>query len=184
MSPLPPDVTRFSAAFPFTPIGPPGAVVDAVRSQLPTHDRALFLCRAYLSQAAWLFRGITHAQLVDEMVPAIYANTPGGAEEDYTGPHGLALLFGALSVGALLDMGQDGCGPEAEHYQQLSRAALGAQSVFEKPSVITIQTLHLQSIYYGMAGKEAAGEPSLETSWSLLKLAAQLAYTVSRSGVA
>ncbi|KAK7461295.1 hypothetical protein VKT23_008474 [Stygiomarasmius scandens] len=42
----------------------------------------------------------------------------------------------------------------AEHYHQLAQAALSLQPVLEKPSIVTIQVLHLMSIYNAMSGNE------------------------------
>ncbi|KAF5347063.1 hypothetical protein D9758_011653 [Tetrapyrgos nigripes] len=42
----------------------------------------------------------------------------------------------------------------ADHYHQLAQAALSLQPVLEKPSIVTIQVLHLMSIYNAMAGNE------------------------------
>jgi len=65
---------------------------------------------------------------------------------------------------------------EGEHCNQLALAALGMQPVLQKPSLVTIQTLHIASIYHAMLGNEASGgESSMEFTWSLVNLAAHLA---------
>ena len=68
---------------------------------------------------------------------------------------------------------------EGERWNQLALAALGMQPVLQKPSLVTIQTLHIASIYHVMLGNEASGgESSMEFTWSLVNLAAHLAQTV------
>ncbi|KAF7328689.1 Zn(2)-C6 fungal-type domain-containing protein [Mycena sanguinolenta] len=66
---------------------------------------------------------------------------------------------------------------EAEHLHQIARAALALQPVLEKPSLVTIQTLHLLSIYTTLGSPPAAhsrskgedeGETSMEMTWSLI----------------
>ncbi|KAG6849964.1 hypothetical protein H0H93_003153 [Arthromyces matolae] len=65
-----------------------------------------------------------------------------------------------------------------EHYYQVSRAALALQPVLEKPSLVTIQTLHLMSIYNAMSGSDLKSETSMEVTWSLITLAAHLSMTI------
>lgn len=102
-------------------------------------------------------------------------------QHDYSSPHDFALLYLIFAVGALVDLKLEPCNPEGEHYHQLARAALVLQPVLEKPSLVTIQALHLLSIYNGMAGNEnSGGETSLETTWSLVAFAAQLSHSVGR----
>ncbi|KAJ7220750.1 fungal-specific transcription factor domain-containing protein [Mycena pura] len=140
------------------------------------------------------------------------ADAPGAAgdewgeeeeeEEDYTGPHDLALLFMVFAVGALVqpqpqpqprddsagEAHRRQIGAEAEHLHQIARAALALQPVLEKPSLVTIQALHLLSIYTALAGgASGAGgagdgdgdsEASMEMTWSLVTLAAHLSQTI------
>lgn len=173
---------RFSSAFPFTPVGPANAVLEIIEGHLPTWERACHLSEAYIEHAAWLFRGVSKEQLLLEMLPSVYRRPlPDGAavKDDYNGPHDYALLYLIFAIGALLDLNQEPYNAEGEHYHQLARAALCLQPVLEKPSSVTIQALHLLSIYNGLAGNEVSGgETSLETTWSLVTFAAQLSHSV------
>ncbi|KAJ7677898.1 fungal-specific transcription factor domain-containing protein [Mycena polygramma] len=120
-----------------------------------------------------------------------------GEDEDHTGPHDLALLFIIFAVGALVQPATPPGSPssdaaeaddahrvrvaaEAEHLHQIARAALALQPVLEKPSLVTIQALHLLSIYTSMASRaeEEAAETSMEMTWSLITLAAHLSQTI------
>ncbi|KAJ7054174.1 fungal-specific transcription factor domain-containing protein [Mycena amicta] len=118
--------------------------------------------------------------------------------EDHTGPHDLALLFVVFAVGALVQppsganmMNQSPAeedaahrkrvSAEAEHLHQIARAALALQPVLEKPSIVTIQALHLLSIYNAMASgpnDKDDTEASMEMTWSLITLAAHLSQTI------
>ena len=125
---------------------------------------------------------------MDEMLPVIYHRAPPGPPEsgagDYEGPHALALLFMAFAVGTLVDLRQEPFSAEADHYYQLAKASIVLQSVFERPNCLTVQTLHLMSIYNGMRqpdGQEDGSETSMELSWSLIRQAVQLALTVCLS---
>ncbi|KAF7377431.1 Zn(2)-C6 fungal-type domain-containing protein [Mycena sanguinolenta] len=207
-----------SSAFPLTPIGSPQAIHALVTSHLPRLIHARKLVQCYFEQVAWLFRGVTRGQ-VGDMLRAVYtayaprhsSHSPDGSkddvqltdeegdgeDEDYTGPHDLALLFLVFATGALVQPPAPGCdeddvhrqkvAAEAEHLHQIARAALALQPVLEKPSLVTIQTLHLLSIYTTLGSPPAAhsrskgedeGETSMEMTWSLITLAAHLSQTI------
>lgn len=174
---------RFSTAFPFTPMGPPDAIKELIQSHLPPYDRALRLSESYVKYAAWLFRGVSEQQIMDEMLPYFYkhASTSGGIvlDDEYGGCHSLALIFLIFAVGALVDPDMEPYNAEGVHYVHLGRAALCLESILERPSLITIQALHLLSIYHSMTGGEPGkNDTSMETSWGFLALAAQLSQTV------
>ncbi|RDB19140.1 putative transcriptional regulatory protein C1F7.11c [Hypsizygus marmoreus] len=186
----------FSHAFPFTPMGPSEDVQTLIESHLPPWERAQVLCQTYFVQMSWIFRGVTRAQLIDDMLPVVYRR-PRVQGEEYSSPHDLALIFMVFALGALVmdeegrvdgeqDKAQEGGSPVqgkgqvelAEHYHQVARAAVALQPVLEKPSIVTIQTLHLMSIYNAMSGSDLRSETSMEMTWSLITLAAHLSQTI------
>ncbi|KAF8235392.1 hypothetical protein L208DRAFT_1433902 [Tricholoma matsutake] len=170
------DLSLFSHSFPFTPVGSSTDIRSLIESHLPTWERAHELAGVYVQQISWFFRGITRTQLFDDMLPAIYRRHPPLPGEDYTGPHDLALLFIIFAVASLLQ--PDPSNALAEHFQQVSRQAMALQSVLEKPSIVTIQLLHLLSIYNAMSGVDFQSDTSMETTWSLVTLAAHLSQTI------
>ncbi|KAI0332681.1 hypothetical protein GY45DRAFT_1368915 [Cubamyces sp. BRFM 1775] len=181
--PLPNEITRFSSAFPFTPMGPPHTVYELIESHLPPYERACQLAESYVAHAAWLFRSVPRRQLFDEMIPHFYKQPPPEDAQppccDYNSPHDLALLFLCFAIGALVDLNQQPYNSEAEHYSQLAQAALALQSVLANPTLVTIQALHLHSIYIAMVGNEPGGQDSnMEFSWALVSLAGQLSHTI------
>ncbi|KAG9313263.1 hypothetical protein JVU11DRAFT_6728 [Chiua virens] len=179
ITPLPQEVRMFSQAFPFTPIGPTAAVRELIEGHLPNWERASYLTQTYCEQAGWLYHGVSKDQIVDELLPIYYSNGPLKASDDNKSAHELALLFLVFAMGALVDLTQDPANAEAEHYHQISRAAICLQPMLEKPSLVTIQALHMLSIYNAMSGNElSAKETSMETTWSLIVLAAHLSQTV------
>ncbi len=151
-------------------------VQDMIRTHLPPWERAQSLGETYFEQVAWIFRGVTRQQLIDDMLPAIYRKQPS---EEFGGPHDLSLIFMIFAIGALVENEPSSESAHAEHYHQLSRAAISLQPVLEKPSIVTIQCLHLMSIYNAMSGSDTTSEPSMEMTWSLITLAAHLSQTVS-----
>lgn len=160
-------------------MGPVAQVQEMIEAQLPGWERACTLCETFTEQAAWLFRGVTRSQLIDEMLPTMYGKEATVPSEDYSGPHDLALLFLVFAVGALVDLTQEPSSAEAEHYHQIARAAICLQPILEKPSLVTIQALHLFAIYNAMSKSDVVGrDTSMETTWSLITLAAQLSQSV------
>jgi hypothetical protein len=152
-------------------------------THLPPYHRAVHLAEVYVEGAAWLFRGFTPQQLLDEMIPFIY-NRPmkvpeGNPVHDYSGPHDLALVFFACAIGTLIDREHESQAGEGEHYHHLGRAALCLQPVLEKPSMVTIQAIRMLSNYIAMSGNER--EASIEMTWSLMTLSGQLAQSVRKN---
>ncbi|KDR81325.1 hypothetical protein GALMADRAFT_116293 [Galerina marginata CBS 339.88] len=170
------DLSLFSQSFPFTPMGQPADVQELIETHLPPFDRTLALCETYFDQVSWIFRGVTRVQLIEDMLPVIYKRNAAPVGEDYSGPHDLALLFVILAMGAIL--GQEPSNSLGEHFHQISRAAISLQPVLEKPSIVTIQALHLMSIYNAMSGSDLKSETSMEMTWSLITLAAHLSQTI------
>lgn len=157
-------------------MGQSADVQELVESYLPSYERTLALCDTYFEQVAWNFRGVTRTQVIDDMLPVIYNKQPAPFGEDYSGPHDLALLFVVMAIGALV--GHEPSKALGEHYHQISRVAISLQPVLEKPSIVTIQTLHLMSIYNAMSGSDLKSETNMEMTWSLVTLASHLSQTV------
>ncbi|KAJ6591053.1 hypothetical protein DFH09DRAFT_907769 [Mycena vulgaris] len=167
---LPPEINQFCRAFPFTPPGiPRTSVQEMIETFLPPMERAIFLCDTFLEHLSWMFHIVSRRQLIDELIPAIYKQV----RVSY-GPHELAVLLITLGIGALVDLELQPYNLEAQHYYRLAQAALALQSVMTEPSVVTIKTLHLMSIYNGLSGKES----NMEASYGLLDMASQVALTV------
>ncbi|KAH9027076.1 fungal-specific transcription factor domain-containing protein [Lactarius pseudohatsudake] len=179
-SSLPLHLQRFSYSFPFTPTGTVKQNFNTIKDYLPPWDRALVMAESYLANATWLFRSVTRQQLINEMLPAIYGKRTAYAD-DHNGPHDLALLFGVFALRSVMDSSLPNSTAESEgnHYYQLALAALCQQPVLVKPSVVTIQTLHISTIYSAMLGGDVSGgESTLESSWSLVAVACYLAQTI------
>ncbi|KAJ7747903.1 hypothetical protein DFH07DRAFT_747477 [Mycena maculata] len=164
---LPPEINHFFNAFPFTPRGiPRRSAQDMIEYFLPPLERAIVLCDTFLEHLSWMFHIVSRRQLVAELIPAIYKQT----RVTY-GPHELAVLLITLGIGALVDLNLQPYNLEAQHYYRLAKAALSLQSVMTEPSIVTIKTLHLMSIYNGLSGKES----NMEASYGLLDMASQVA---------
>ncbi|KAJ7028724.1 hypothetical protein C8F04DRAFT_963706 [Mycena alexandri] len=172
---LPPEINQFYNAFPFIPLGiPRTSVQETIESFLPPMERAIALCDTFLEHLSWMFHIVSRRQLVDELIPAIYKQV----RVTY-GPHELAVLLITLGIGALVDLDLQPYNLEAQHYYRLARAALSLQSVLTEPSVVTIKTLHLMSIYNGLSGKES----NMEASYGFLDMASQVALRLTKTDI-
>ncbi|KAH8997120.1 fungal-specific transcription factor domain-containing protein [Lactarius hatsudake] len=177
---LPLHLQRFTYSFPFTPTGTDQQTIDTIKDYLPPWDRALAMAESYLANATWIYRSVTQQQLINEMLPAIYG-TQTTYTDDYSGPHDLALLFSVFALGSVMDTSLPNSTSDSEgaHYNHLALVALCQQPVFLKPSVATIQTLHLSALYGTMHGGDVnGGEINLESTWSLVAVACYLAQTI------
>ncbi|KAG6907208.1 hypothetical protein DXG01_009897 [Tephrocybe rancida] len=204
----PDPLSLFSSSFPFTPLGSPTGIQALVASHLPPRSIADGLVQTYLEQCSWLFHGVTEGQLGEMIRAVYGRIDGQGGEEadiegegEYSGPHDLALLFTIFAIGALVRPSEShnlSSSPPhnpspsttptslhtrtsnalGEHYHQLARAAMALQPVLEKPSIETIQGLHLLSIYNAMSGRDLGSETSMEMTWSLITLAGHLSMTI------
>ena len=162
-------------------MSPTGALRELIEGHLPNWERASYLTQTYCEQAGWLFHSVSKDQIMDELLPIYYSNGPPKAPDDNKSAHELALLFLVFAIGALVDLTQDPANAEAEHYHQIARAAICLQPVLEKPSLVTIQAIHMLSTYNAMSGNELSTketETNMETTWSMIVLAAHLSQTV------
>ena len=177
----------FSQFFPFTPLGRTSDVQMLIESHLPSWERAQEFSSIYLTQASWLFQGVTRTQLMEDMLPVIYRRQThtrdpihkpnSNSAAYYIGPHDLALAFIVFAVAALVQ--KEPSEALGEHFHQIAKAAIGMQPVLEKPSIVTIQVLHLMSVYNAMSGNDLKTDTSMEMTWSLVTLAAHLSQTAS-----
>ncbi|KAJ7861197.1 fungal-specific transcription factor domain-containing protein [Mycena olivaceomarginata] len=194
----------FLSAFPLTTIGPPTDYPCPRHARIcPPRAHARTLVQSYFSHVAWLFRGVTRGQHNSaspdgDTSDDLDEELGDGEDENHTGPHDLALLFMVFAAGALVqpptspgtedEAHRQHVAAEAEHLHQIARMALALQPVLEKRSVVTIQLLHLMSIYTSLAspaghvqhgkGGEEDAEMSMEMTWSLATLAAHLSQTI------
>jgi hypothetical protein len=131
--------------------------------------------QVFFTQFGLLFHGVSQQQVRNVLVPAAYASdpsVPGLVTIDDA--HKLGLLFGIFAIASLV------CIPVAErlavttYYAKLSLAALGSVSIFEHPSLETVQAVYLCSRVELMV--QNGGE---ETGRAYMSFACQLCYIVS-----
>ncbi|KZT25295.1 hypothetical protein NEOLEDRAFT_1065216 [Neolentinus lepideus HHB14362 ss-1] len=177
---LPEAIMQFIQSFPFHLDGPVGSMHRMIQSYLPPYERALALCEAFGDRITWIYRCIAKSQLTEDLLPAIYSRAGYTPSEDCSGPHALALLFTVLAIGVVMEVTPTPNRVESERYFQLARASLCLRSILEKPSIATVQTFELLSVYMSMRGDDVVDRESrMESTWSFVTLAAHLSHTVS-----
>ncbi|GJE86313.1 fungal specific transcription factor domain-containing protein [Phanerochaete sordida] len=155
---LPVELDPFYYAFPHSPTGLPTAPVRTIiESYVPPWNRAVQLCRILLEHLSWMFQVVTFQQFTQDLMPTVYTAdgadaTPGPAT---CGPHDLALFFGVLAIGALVDLSLPPYNSQAQLYYVLCRCALALDSPMASASLATVKTMHFVSLYNGMSGKES-----------------------------
>ncbi|TCD68011.1 hypothetical protein EIP91_011622 [Steccherinum ochraceum] len=182
---LPDDLENISITFPLT-IVQDGTddILRRLEAELPPRPRAWALCEAYLAHFSWWFRPVKRDELINEILSPIYktvsdpSNQGGYHPKSGCGgrcPHLLAVLYFILAVGALVDLTLQPCGPEAEKYYRLGRAALSLRSILDSPEFETVQAVSLMASYHSVCGSRY----SVESAWSLASLACKLSQAVS-----
>lgn len=178
-------------------------------SHLPSADEAMALVEIYFSTAGWLLGAITREQIEDDMLPAVYGlqsscsfdDGTSSEDIDHRSPHAIAVLFAIFAVAsAIKNASASGSSPSpsglrtyaemngARRYHELAHACLSLRPVLQRPSVFTVQTLYLMSVYDGIAGgcedlfkDSLEGFSAVELGRNLLSLAVHLSLTVSLS---
>ncbi|KAG2047430.1 hypothetical protein BDR06DRAFT_963916 [Suillus hirtellus] len=178
------DVSRLESSLPFSLTGIPDhdqcqSILSSLLSLLPPYPRASALCETYMEHAAWIFRPIRREELIDDILSPVYAlaqETQSNTSESKTEcpEHTIAALYMVFSQGALMDLTLPPCNQEAEDYFHLGRVALSLRSVFESPTIHTIEALAVMGYCYSNRGKQYA----LHSAWSVIALASKLAQSM------
>ncbi|KAG2369905.1 hypothetical protein BDR07DRAFT_1266057 [Suillus spraguei] len=179
------NVSLLESSIPFSLTGIPDhdqyqSILGSLLSLLPPYPRASALCETYMEHAAWIFRPIQRDELIDDILSPVYAlaqqrqNNTSESKADCP-EHTIAVLYMVFAQGALMDLTLPSCNQEAEDYFHLGRVALSLRSVFESPTIHTIQALAGMGYCYSNRGRQYA----LSSAWSVIALASKLAQSVS-----
>lgn len=178
---LPAELDAFYYVFPLAlshiPTAPIRTIID---SYLPSWDRAVQLCRTMLENLSWMFQIVTFQQFTQDLMPAVYPSgrdaTPGPS---ICGPHDLALFFGVLTIGALVDLSLPPYNSEAKLYYVMCRSALSLENPMANASLATVKTYHFISLYNGMSGRES----NMSNTYTVLNFAGRIAQKVRHSSL-
>ncbi|KAI5997758.1 hypothetical protein EDC04DRAFT_3125428 [Pisolithus marmoratus] len=179
---LPQEIANVAQVFPTEPSHLPLNVESLAKDYLPPWEQARYLTGVYFEQTIALSQNVSKDDILTKLLPAYYANNVLHITQAGNSRHRLGLLLLIFAIGALLDPDRKPGNTDAERYNQAACTTICFQSMMAKPSLEDIQLLRLRYLYNNVSGNELAGrETSMETSWSLVALAAQLAHTVGLS---
>ncbi|KAJ7756952.1 hypothetical protein B0H16DRAFT_1537516 [Mycena metata] len=142
---LPPEINQFFNAFPFAPLGIPRT---SVQETIESFLPPMERAIALCETFLEHLSWMFHIVSRRQLIDELIPAIYKQARVTY-GPHELAVLLITLGIGAL--------------------------SVLTEPSIVTIKTLHLMSIYNGLSGKES----NMEASYGFLDMASQVALRVT-----
>jgi hypothetical protein len=168
-----------SKTFPFGPCVPSRSLERHLQTQLPPWEQACELSQIFITRSWSITRGVTGPQIEQETLPIIYDKRAPDPTIDYKSVHGLGVLYYILAIGTLLHPQKQLYSPEADHFSRLGLVALSSRSVFERPTILTVQCLLLAFIYAYIRGDEVwKNDMTMEAAWSYLSVATQVAQVV------
>ena len=155
---------------------PVSELVDEIKPQLPSFERASALCETYLSHATWLMRPLLRDQLINELLIPVYKSKPNCASNPtLNNTHELALLLLVFAIGSAADLTLPPHNEEGKFYGRLAFSLLNLESIIMGASLATVQSLCLLASFQMTSDYKS----SREKSWSLLRITAALASSVS-----
>jgi hypothetical protein len=154
---LPPVLDRCSRFFPF-PI-PPGTcdqdqAATALRAFLPGRAYVEQLLHGVFSELVFQAPAVERNMIFAELLPGIYDARPVCPpcafthQEQGDSPRAFALLYALLAQGVLLNASNPDRESYATNFARLSLAGLGAISIFDKPSYMSVLALFQLSVYH------------------------------------
>ncbi|KAJ7665729.1 fungal-specific transcription factor domain-containing protein [Mycena rosella] len=170
--------TSVTESFPFSsgqgPNWDPDQALEQLFAHLPLEVRAWSLCGTFYQNGSWTGMPIVQDEAV-ELLTQIYR--PLQSEDQYPPPvtaQQMAVLYLILALGALVDLELPPYSSEADHYFDLACAAMSVRSLFESPTVVTVQTLVLMAMYYAHGGRRF----TMDGAWSTISLACSISQTL------
>lgn len=166
-------------------------MISVFETNLPSFERASSLCETYLECFSWICRAVQRDQLFSELLPTIYkrkrssqfsdpASKSASQQMTSSDLHEISLLLMVFATGALADQTLPPYNEEAEHYYQLSLAAMSLTQVLGTPTLAAVQAITLMGCYNAQCGRHS----TLDVSGSLITLACNLGVNVrSRSSL-
>ncbi|KAF8170896.1 hypothetical protein K438DRAFT_1982450 [Mycena galopus ATCC 62051] len=164
----------FSVGFRGTTAWDPDHALLQLLAFLPVKARARELVELYFENGCWSGTPIMRDELY-ELLSLVYGDfgatdDSGAAFPPPCSVHQIAVIHGVFALAALVDLALPPYNAESEQYFDLCRAALSVSSVFDSPSLATIQALVLVSTFYSHGGNRF----SMDGAWSVISLASSL----------
>lgn len=156
------------------------AAEDMLLNYLPPTPRAWSLLETFMENVSWSFEPISREDLIKDVLTPIYnvkkerENLISDKGRTVISPHTFAILFLVFGLGANADFTLPANNKEGEEYHHCACAALTLRSVFDAPTLETVQALLLMAHYRGNDGEQY----TRDSSWALMGLTCKLALGV------
>ncbi|TFK51693.1 hypothetical protein OE88DRAFT_1658274 [Heliocybe sulcata] len=177
---LPAEILTLTGSFPIirmvnTDNSLPFDRLQSLFLYMPNYDIAARLRDIYYHHAAWMYDPVPMNYFNEHVFFKIYMpDNRSPVEEDLLSPR-LSLMFMVLAIGTLMDTKQQAYNLEAEKYHHLARAALFQSSLFDEPSLNSVQALFLMSFYLFLSDRHGTGTGS---RWAIMGMAVKLAQSI------
>ncbi|KAJ7782407.1 fungal-specific transcription factor domain-containing protein [Mycena maculata] len=177
-----PELERLSFAtitdsFPFssyrTPNWDADRALEHLFAHLPLEVRAWSLCETYFRNGCWTGMPIMQDEAV-ELITQIYQPFHATGSKASVTTQQMAVAYLIFGLGALVDLDLPPYSSEADHYFDLGCAAMSVKSLFENPTVVTVQGLVLLAMYYAHGGRRF----SMDGAWSMISLASSISQSL------
>jgi hypothetical protein len=134
---LPPELAVLAAAFPFTKASGIVGVKNGIRALAPSYDEAIGIAEAFFSLGSWLGSPCTKERFMLDILMPLYASKSWELERADV----MALFFGILSVGVMLDCSRPQYDPIAFRLHKLCAVSLALAKPLDRPTVTALEAL-------------------------------------------
>ncbi|KAJ7467109.1 hypothetical protein FB451DRAFT_1040695 [Mycena latifolia] len=172
--------TAVTESFPFssgqTSSWDPDQALEHLFAHLPLELHAWSLCETYYHNGCWSGMPIMQDEAVELLTQVYQPFHASGNEEQHRSVtiQQMAVLYLIFALGSLVDLDLPPYSSEADQYFDLGRAAMSVRSLFEAPTVVTVQALVLMAIYYSQGGQRY----TMDGAWSTISFANSISQTV------
>ncbi|KAJ7028514.1 fungal-specific transcription factor domain-containing protein [Mycena alexandri] len=140
-------------------------------AHLPLEARAWSLCETYYRNGCWTGMPINQSETA-ELLDLVYIR--GGEHQARATAQQMAVLYLIFALGSLVDLDLPPYNSEANLFFDLACAAMSIKSLFENPTVVTVQALTLVASYYAHGGERF----SMDAAWSTISLASSISQSL------
>ena len=164
------------------PVGPEtfDNAMNMLFSHLPPRPVALSLCETFFEQASWLSQPIKQDELIQDILTPVYMakerrENAQSTMATHVSPHKLSIMFSVFAMAILKDLTLPAFNEEGERHHHCARAALALRTVFDSPTIDTVQAITFMTIYCS----SSVHRYTRDSVWMLASLGCKLAQSVS-----
>ncbi|KAJ6610732.1 hypothetical protein B0H10DRAFT_2059374 [Mycena sp. CBHHK59/15] len=142
--------------------------LEQLFAHLPVEVWAWHLCKTYYNNGCW-----TGMPLLTRVYQPFHIGEQEGQPHHSMSTQKMAVLYFVFALGALVNLSLPPYSSEADHYIDLGCAVMSVKSLFNVPSVVTVQALSLLALYFA----HGSWWFTMDGAWSLISLASNIMQT-------